>query len=125
MTLYEWKITDLGDGQCGCIWIAEAGKDEFGSVYKVFLDPENYDRWIGKCDWLGCNTKSNIIAGMECPEECNENQLDPSWYRRILFYWRRLASPHIDRKAAGYEPPWFPWAEAGFTDEERDGCIGR
>jgi hypothetical protein len=66
---------------------------------------------------------SNIMTGMECPEEFNQCQHDPSWHRRILFYWRRLGTPHIDRKAAGYEAPWFPWAEAGFTDEERVNCI--
>jgi hypothetical protein len=124
MTLYEWKITDKGNGEHGYIWIAEVGKDDFGAIYKVFVDPENNDRWIGKCDWLEGNMISNIMDGIECPEEFNQYQFDPSWYRRILFYWRRLGSPHIDRKAAGYETPWFPWLEAGFTTEERDGCIG-
>ena len=124
MTLYEWKITDLGNNQYGYIWIAENGKDEFGPVYRVYADPENYDRWIGKCDWLEGSMVSNIIDSMECPEEHNQYQSDPSWYRRILFYWRRLGSPRIDRKAAGYEAPWFPWADAGFADEERDECIG-
>jgi hypothetical protein len=123
MTLYEWKITDLGNGQYGYIWIAENGKDEFGTIYKVWVDPENNDRWIGNCDWLEGNMVSNIIASMECPEEHNQYQLDPSWYRRILFYWRRLGSPHIDRKAPGYEAPWFPWQAAGFTAEERDSII--
>ncbi len=124
MTLFEWRITDLGNGEYGFIWIAAVGKDDFGSVYKVFVDPENNDRWIGKCDWLEGNMVSNIIDSMECPEEHNQYQSDPSRYRRILFYWRRLGSPRIDRKAAGYEAPWFPWADAGFADEERDECIG-
>jgi hypothetical protein len=123
MTLYEWKITDIGDGEYGYIWIAEDGKDEFGTIYKVLVDPENYDRWIGKCDWLEGNMVSNIISSMECPEEHNQYQLDPSWYRRILFHWRRLGSPRIDRKVAGYQAPWFPWEDAGFTDEERDSII--
>jgi len=66
---------------------------------------------------------SNFMTGMECPEEFSQYQRDPSWYRRILFYWRRLGSPRVDRNAAGYEAPWFPWTGAGFTDDERDGCI--
>jgi hypothetical protein len=124
MTIYEWKVTDLGNGRYGYIWIAESGRDEFGSIYKVWVDPEDYDSWIGKCDWLEGNMIGNIIASMECPEEHSQYQLDPSWYRRILFYWRRIGSPRIDRKAAGYEPPWFPWAEAGFTPEERESVSG-
>ena len=124
MTLYEWKITDFGDGEYGHIWIAEHGKDEFGTIYRVYADPENYDRWIGNCDWLEGNMVGNIMAGMEYPEEFNQYQRDPSWYRRILFYWRRLGSPRLDRKAPSYEAPWFPWLEAGFTGEERDKCIG-
>jgi hypothetical protein len=69
MTVFEWKITDIGNGQYGFIWIAEAGKDDFGSTYKVSVDPKNYDRWIGKCDWLEGNMISNIITSMESPEE--------------------------------------------------------
>jgi hypothetical protein len=122
-TLFEWRITYLGNGEYGYIWIAEAGKDEFGTIYNVFVDPDNDDKWIGKCDWLEGNMIGNITAEMECPEEFNEYQRDPSWYRRILFYWKRIGSPRIDRKAADYEAPWFPWAEAKFTDEERNGCI--
>jgi hypothetical protein len=122
-TVYEWRITDKGNGEYGHIWIAEVGKDDFGPVYMVYADPENYDRWIGNCDWLEGNMIRNIMGEMECPEEFNEYQRHPSWYRRVLFYWRRIGSPHIDRKAAGFEAPWFPWAEAGFTDEERDACI--
>lgn len=122
-TVYEWRITDKGNGEYGYVWIAEAGKDDFGPVYKIFVDPENNDKWIGRCDWLEGSMISNIIAGMECPEEFSEYQRNPSWYRRILFYWRRLGSPRIERKATGYEAPWFPWAKAGFTNDERDGCI--
>ena len=122
-TVYEWRITDKGNGEYGYIWIAEDGKDDFGAFYKVIVDPENHDRWIGNCDWFEGSMVSNIMTGMECPEEFSQYQRDLSWYRRILFYWRRLGSPRIDRKSAGYEAPWFPWAEAGFTDDERDGCI--
>jgi hypothetical protein len=122
-TLFEWRITDKGNGEYWYIWVEENGKDEFGPVYRVYADPENNDSWIGNCDWLEGNMVGNIMTGMECPEEFSENQRDPSWYHRILFYWKRIGSPHIDRKAAGYEAPWFPWAEAGFTDQERDNCI--
>ena len=125
MTLYEWKITDKNNGEFGHIWIVKDGEDEFGPVYRVYADPENNDRWIGNCDWLEPSVASNMMSGMECPEEFNEYQRDPSWYRRILFYWRRLGSPRIDRKAPNYEAPLFPWLEAGFTAEERDLCIGR
>jgi hypothetical protein len=32
MTLYEWKITNLGNGEYGYIWIAENGRDESGAI---------------------------------------------------------------------------------------------
>ena len=121
MTIYEWRITDCGNGEFGYIWIAEAGKDEFGTIYKVWVDPDNCDAWVGKVP--PTNSTGNIIAGMECPEEFNQYQHDPSWYKRILFYWRKLGCPRIDQKAPGYDAPWFPWTEAGFTDAEVSSCV--
>lgn len=114
MTVFEWKITDLGNGEYGFIWIAEVGKDDFGTIYRVWVDSENYDKCIGKCDWLEGNMVGDIIASMECPEEHNQDQRDPSWCRRIVWYWRRLGSPRIDRKAAGYEAPLVPLGRCGI-----------
>jgi len=108
MTIYEWKITNLGDRQYGYIWIAENGTDEFGTVYKIYVDPDNLDAWVGKAS--ADNSASNVIASMEAEEDSNR-------YRRIVFYWRKLGSPVIDRKAPGYEAPWFPWLEDGFVEE--------
>jgi len=127
MTLFEWRITDLGKGEYGYIWIAEAGKDDFGPIVRVYADPQNYNEWIGRCDWLEGNIIGNIIAGMECPEEFNQYQHPPTVYNRILFYWRhRLGAPTIDQKANGYQAPWFPWREARFSRAEAtEICGGR
>jgi hypothetical protein len=48
--------------------------------------------------------------------KCTENlagRHDP-YYRRILFYRKRLIFSVIDR----YDAPYFPWAEACFADSE-------
>jgi hypothetical protein len=120
MTVYEWKVTDLGNGEHGFIWISQDGEDSFGPIYRVFVDPRNDDAWLSKSlDGMDLNMVSNIMAGLECPEESNEYQHDASWYSRILFFWRRLGCPVLDRKAPGYTAPWFDWVAAGFTDEER------
>jgi len=80
--VYEWRITDLGNGQFGCIWISENGKDEFGEMYRVWVDPTNLDAVataVFKYD-------ANSLFNLECPE-------DDAWYSRILFYWKRMGSP--------------------------------
>jgi hypothetical protein len=111
-TVFEWKITDLPDGQHGYIWISEDGKDTFGPLYRVYVDPANHDAigaWIG--EYRGCNKGDlwNILGNIEVSED------DPD-YRRILFYWRKLGSPVCDPEAPGYEAPYFPWADAGVTE---------
>lgn len=113
MTLYEWKISDLGNGQYGYIWVAENGKDEVGNLYKIYVDPYNID------------ATADDVFKYEAQKFFNlEITEDDAWYRRVLLLWKRLGSPVINRKAPGYEAAWFPWREAGFTDEERDECIG-
>jgi hypothetical protein len=111
-TVFEWKITDLSNGQHGYIWISESGKDEFGAVYRIYIDPCNHDSigtWIG--DYRGCNKGDlwNILGNLEVSED------DPD-YSHIMFYWRKLGSPVCDPKAPGYEAPYFPWADAGITE---------
>jgi hypothetical protein len=111
-TVFEWKITDLPDGQHGYIWISESGKDAFGSVYRIYIDPCNHDSiaaWIGEYD--GCNKSDlwNMLGNLEVSED------DPE-YRRIFFYWRKLGSPVCAPKAPGYEAPYFPWVDAGFPE---------
>jgi hypothetical protein len=57
-----------------------------------------------------------MLGNLEVSED------DPD-YNRILFYWKRLGSPIYDPKAPGYDAPYFPWAEAGFTDAEFSSCV--
>jgi hypothetical protein len=123
MTLFEWKITDLGDGEYGYIWISVDGKDTFGNIYRVFIDPYDRQAILG-CTYIDGNMRSNIADAMEAHEEpCCEWHHPATYYGRILHYWRSLGCPRIDRKAPGYDAPWFPWLQAGFTDEERDNII--
>jgi hypothetical protein len=118
-TVYEWKISDLDNGQHGYIWITEDGKDEFGPFYSVFIDPANHDAigaWIG--EYRGCNKADlwNMLGNLEVSED------DPD-YSRIMFYWRKLGSPVYDPKVPGYDAPWFPWADAGFSEAEASSCV--
>ena len=112
MTLYQWKITDLGNGQYGYIWITENGKDESGKLYKIYVDPYNIDATADDV----FKYEAQKFFDLEVTE-------DDTWYGRILLLWKRLGSPRIDRKEPGYCAPWFPWLEAGFTAEERDNLI--
>jgi hypothetical protein len=114
MTLYQWKITDLGNGQYGHIWITENGKDEFGKLYKIYVDPYNIDAIADDV----FKYEAQKFFDLEITE-------DDAWYGRILLLWKRLGSPVINRKAPGYDAPWFPWEAAGFTDEERDNLIAK
>lgn len=122
MTVFEWKITDLGNEEHGYIWIASDNFTGFdGTVvedYRVYIDPTNLDghaKEILSCD-LMFDAFKNELYGLELPED------DPA-YGRILWFWKRQGKPRIDRKAPGYGAPWFPWLEAGFTAEERDSII--
>jgi hypothetical protein len=112
MTIFEWKITDLGNGEFGYIWIASDGKDEFGNLYKIYVDPYNIDATAD----VAFKYEAQKFFNLEITE-------DDAWYRRVLLLWKRLGSPRIDRKAPGYDAPWFPWLEAGFTADERDSII--
>jgi hypothetical protein len=127
MTLFEWKITDCGNGEYGYIWIANSGKDEFGAIHRVYVDPDNDDAWLSKSTvGIDGNQVGNVVDSIEAHEEpCCEWQYPASWYGRILLLWKRLGSPRIDRMSPGYEAPWFPWLEAGFTNEERDNLIAK
>ena len=113
MTLYEWKITDLGNGEYGYIWITDNGKDEFGNIYIIYVDSYNIDATAGDV----FKYEAQRFFDLEITE-------DDGWYGRILLLWKRLGSPVINRKEPGYCAPWFPWLEAGFTAKERDECIG-
>ena len=126
MALFEWKITDCGSGEFGYIWIAEDGMDDFGPLYRVYIDPTNENQWLSKStEGMDLNHVSNVIDSIEAREEpWSEWQYPGTYHRRILFYWRKIGSPVADHKAPGYEAPWFPWREAGFTAEERDECMG-
>lgn len=124
MTVFEWKITDLGNEEHGYIWIASDTFTGFDGTevedYRVYIDPTNLDghtKEILSDDFL-FDAFKNELFGLEISED------DPN-YGRILRYWNRLGKARIDRNSPGYEVPRFPWLEAGFTTEERDECIGR
>ena len=112
MTLYQWKITDLGNGQYGYIWITENGKDESGKLYKIYVDPYNIDATADDV----FKYEAQKFFDLEITE-------DDARYGCILLLWERLGSPVINPKAPGYDAPWFPWLDAGFSDEERDNLI--
>jgi|ERR1035437_10642420 hypothetical protein len=113
MTLFEWKITSLSNGEFGYIWIAEPSRDATNDRKRVYIDPGNFD---GDCDfWL--EHDPHVLFNCEFVE-AEES------YELILAYWHSIGSPIADRNSADYESPWFPWLEAGFTVEERDECIG-
>ena len=97
MTLFEWRITDKGNGEYGYIWIAEAGKDEFGPVYRIYVDPYNINATVDDA----FEYEAQKFFDLEITE-------DDAWYGRIIHYWRRIGSPRMDRNAPGYEAPWFP-----------------
>jgi hypothetical protein len=123
MTLFEWKITDLGNGRYGYLWIDlhqhddECRKYRCGSseyLPRVIIDPNDlygdFEHW-SKVDG------GNNLANLEIPEDWKNR------YGRILGYWHNMGCLFIDRKVPGYEAPWFPWTEAGFTEQEHNECI--
>lgn len=119
MTIYEWKITDLGNGRYGYLWIFSHRHDDECRKYRCG-DPEDLLRVVidpndlyGDFNYWSVVDGGNNLANLEIPEDWN------NYYDRILTYWNKLGSPVLDRKAAGYEAPWFSWADAGFSDDER------
>jgi hypothetical protein len=119
-TVYEWRITDLPDGKHGHIWIVEDGKDEFGPTYSVMVDPDNEDAWLSKSTaGMDLNMVGSVIDSIGAHEEpwC-DFQYPASYYRRIMYHWRKLGSPIYHPKAPGYDAPYFPWEVAGFAQWE-------
>jgi hypothetical protein len=114
MTLFEWKISDLGNGEFGHIWISEPSLVGPYKHMRVYVDPNNVDGHFAY--WI--EHDPHVLFNCELPEDWE------GWYERILGYWRNVGSPVVDRKPPSYEAPWFPWIEAGFTVEERNECIG-
>jgi hypothetical protein len=113
VTIFEWKITDLGDGEFGYIWIAAPSRSATNDRERIFIDPCNVD---GDTDyWLDHDPHVLFNCEFVKGEKC---------YELILAYWHSIGSPVADRTSADYEAPWFPWLEAGFTAEECDECIG-
>jgi len=113
MTIFEWRITSLGNGEAGYIWISQPSRDVANDRKRVYLDARNVD---GRSDYWS-EHDPHVLFNCELSE-------DDDHYEYIISYWERLGSPVADRRSADYEAPWFPWAEAGFTAEERDECIG-
>jgi hypothetical protein len=113
MTLYEWRITELGDGEYGYIWIAEPPQYATNDRKRIFIDPFNVDGDTDYCLEQDPHVLFNceFVKGEKC-------------YVLILSYWHSIGSRVADRTSADYEAPWFPWLEAGFTVEECDECVG-
>jgi hypothetical protein len=118
MKIYEWKITDLGNGRYGYLWITLHQHDDQCRKYRcgsseylprVIIDPcdlyGDFEHW-SKVDG------GNNLANLEIPEDWK------NWYGRILGYWHNMGCLVLDRKLPEYDAPWFPWEEAGFTAEE-------
>ena len=123
MTLYEWKITRLGDGQYGYIWIELHQHDDLCTKYRcgsseylprVVIDANNL---YGDFEYWSRVDGGNNLATLMIPEDWK------NWYGRILACWHNKGCPVIDRKATGYDAPWFPWTEAGFSEQEHNECI--
>jgi hypothetical protein len=114
MTVYEWKITDLGNERHGYIWISEDVKDHFGSHYRIYLDPYDIDATVDDV----FEDEPSKFFNLEITEE-------DALYHHILHLWKRLGSPVLNRKVAGYSAPWLSWSDAGVTAEERDRYLGR
>jgi hypothetical protein len=123
MTLYEWKITDLGNSRYGYLWIQAHVHDDMCKQFRC-RDSEHLPRVIidvfdlhGNFEHWSRVDGGNRLANFQILEGWN------NWYGRVLAYWRGIGCRVIDRKALGYDAPWFPWAEAGFTEEEQNECI--
>ena len=41
----------------------------------------------------------------------------------MVAYWHNKGWPVIDPKAPRHDLPWFPWTDAGFTEQEHRECI--
>ncbi len=112
MTVYEWKITDLDDGQFGYIWI-KRDKDEFGTFYRIYVDLKNLAAWVLKA--LPDDAMTDDDSWMEVGEDCG-------FYRKIIFLWRSKRSPVINQQIAGYEAPSFPLTDfLPYGDQSRSG----
>ena len=105
--LFEWKITDLGNGEFGHVWISR--DEEYSRSYRIFVDPTNV---YGHFDyWAKVEDRYNTLGNCELPSE---------WfgYKRILAFWQSIGAPIADREAPGYTAAWFPWLRVGFTVHE-------
>lgn len=123
MTLYEWKITDLGSSRYGYLWIElhrhddpctqhRCGSSEY--LPRVIIDPNNL---YGDFEYWSRVDGGNNLANLMIPENRK------NWYGRIMAYWHNKGCRVIDRMAPGYDAPRFPWTEAGFTEQEHNECI--
>jgi hypothetical protein len=104
MTLFEWRY------QQGWIWIAER---EDGAL-AVICDPAGWDDAYRNMDEEG--RKAFRDCGMMNVVSNTEIEEDSPMFRRIMYAWKSLGSPRINRKAPGYTAPEFPL--------NLDGCPG-
>src|SRR5690348_17156637 len=115
MTVYEWRVTDLGDRGFGYIWISRRESAELADAYeyRIYVDPINLD---GMVDVIFSNkyaydALAHALFNTELPD-CSVE------FQRILKYWQSRGSPVLNRETPGYQAPWFPWPQAGFSEQE-------
>jgi hypothetical protein len=113
MTLFEWRY------ERGWIWIAEREGGELAvwidptdlaGQYERLTDKEKHGTHSGDC----LNLMSNTEAGANSDE-----------YERVMYVWKSLGSPRIDRTAPGYTAPVFPIDDLEAWAREEDAAFER
>ena len=105
-TVYEWKYEE------GYIWIAE--KD---GEFRVWIDPTDFDKFYTSLtseDWHDLRVTSSNIHNTMSNCEASEGSAP---YEQVMWVWKKMGSPRINRKAPGHAVPVWTGSLYGLEDE--------
>ena len=94
-----------------------SGSRQHDGEFRVWIDSTNFDKFyssLTKEDWHDLRLTSgnihNIMYNCEAPE-------GSAPYEQVMWVWRKLGSPRIDRKAPGYKAAVWTGSLHGREDE--------